>query len=217
MISVADLLVDNRLPGNYFSSDIYVKGTLELGLLENRRGDRLLALPDSFLRGIVAGLNKETGQASKFVLRNCGIWWGKNFYRRFCEELGEYYQQSIADLSMIELVKSLQECWRTHGWGKLHLNLDYQNKGFLIIETQNSPFNAHQLQPNQPSGALETGIFQAFFSHLTGRELVCVQTSCESLGAECNRYLLGLEARVKPAEAMVQEGQTHTAIMQALA
>ncbi|MGF1459394.1 MAG: hypothetical protein ACFBSG_10245 [Leptolyngbyaceae cyanobacterium] len=70
MISVADLLVDNRLPGNYFANDVYIKGTLEFGLLENRRGDRLLALPDALMKSIIAGLNQETGQATKKVLRN---------------------------------------------------------------------------------------------------------------------------------------------------
>ncbi|MEM9116753.1 MAG: V4R domain-containing protein [Cyanobacteria bacterium P01_D01_bin.6] len=216
MISVADLLIDNRLPSNYFVSDVYVRGTLEFGLLENRRGDRLLALPDALMKSIVAGLNQETGQATKYVLRNCGLWWGKNFYARFCEELSEYYQQGVAELPMIEFVKALQECWRTHGWGVLTINTDYQTKGFLMIEIENSPFTQHVIQRGQPSGALESGILQAFFSQLTGRDLTCVQISCESLGADCNRFVLGLENRLQAAEALVEEGQPHTAIMQML-
>jgi hypothetical protein len=216
MISVADLLVDNRLPSNYFASDVYVRGTLELGLLENRRGDRLLALPDALMKAIVMGLNKETGQATKFVLRNCGLWWGKNFYARFCEELSDYYQKGVADLSMVEFVKALQECWRTHGWGRLSLNTDYQMQGFLVIEVKNSPFTIHAIQPNQPSGALESGVLQAFFSQLTGRDLVCLQISCESQGAECNRFVLGIESRLQSVEALVQEGQPYDAIMKML-
>lgn len=216
MISVADLLTDNRLPGNYFASDVYVNGTLELGLLENRRGNRLLALPDALLKSIVLGLNNETGQATRLVLRNCGLWWGKNFYARFCEELSDYHQKSVADLSMVEFMQALQECWRTHGWGVLHLNTDHYLQGFLVIETQNSPFVVHSLRPNQPSGALEAGVIQAFFSQLTGRELACMQTSCESLGADRNRFVLGLENRLQAVEALVQEGQSHDAIMQML-
>ncbi len=216
MISVADLLIDNRLPSNYFVSDVYIRGTLELGLLENRRGDRLLALPDALMKSIISGLNQETGQATKYVLRNCGLWWGKNFYARFCEELSEYYQKGVADLSMLEFVKALQECWRTHGWGVLTVNTDYQTKGFLMIEVENSPFTIHAIQPNQPAGALECGVLQAFFSQLTGRDLTCVQISCESLNADRNRFVLGLESRLEAAEALVQEGQPHTAIMQML-
>lgn len=216
MISVTDLIDDNPLPSNYFASDIYVRGTLELGLLENRRGDRLLALPDTLLKSIVAGLNNETGQATRFVLRNCGLWWGKNFYARFSEEISEYYKSALADLSMIEFTQALYECWRTHGLGKLNLNMDYHNQGFLVVEIQNSPFTAYALQPNKPSGALESGVLQSFFSQLTGRDLVCVQTSCESLGSEHNCFVLGLASRVQPAESLVQEGQSHDAIMQTL-
>jgi predicted hydrocarbon binding protein len=216
MISIADLLVDDRLPGNYFASDVYVRGTLELGLLENRRGDRLLALPDAMLAAICAGLQNETGQATRFVLRNCGLWWGKNFYARFCEELRDYHGKAVADLPMAEFLQSLQACWRTHGWGLIRMNMDYQDQGFLIIEIENSPFTAYALQANQPSGALETGILQSFFSQLTGRELHCVQISCESLGADYNRFVLGLQNRLTTAEALVEEGQPHTAIMQML-
>lgn len=216
MISVADLLVDDRLPGNYFASDVYVRGTLELGLLENRRGDRLLALPDTLLEAIYAGLNNETGQATRYVLQNCGLWWGKNFYARFCEELSDYHKKAVADLPMAEFLQALQQCWRTHGWGVLSLNVDYQAQGFLVIEIKNSPFTAHVIQPDQPSGALETGVLQAFFSQLTGRDLSCVQTSCESMGADCSRFVLGVPDRLKPAEALVQEGQSHEAVMQVL-
>ncbi|MDA0267939.1 MAG: 4-vinyl reductase [Cyanobacteria bacterium] len=213
MISVADLLTDERLPSNYFASDVYVRGTLELGLLENRRGDRLLAIPEVMLKSIYAGLTSETGQAAALVLRNCGRWWGKNFYARFCEELSDYQKKAVADLPLAEFMLSLQECWRSHGWGLLHLNMDYYNHGFLVVEIQHSPFTIHAIQANKPSGALETGILQSFFSQLTGRDLNCMQTSCESLGADRNRFVLGLENRLQPAAAWVEAGQPHDAIM----
>lgn len=216
MISIAELLTDHSLPNNYFASDAYVQGTLELGLLENRRGDRLLALPDTLLKSVVSGLNAETGQASHLVLRNCGLWWGKNFYQRFSDELGDYYGQSVTDMPMVEFLQALRECWRTHGWGTLQLDTDFYQQGFLVVEIENSPFTVHSIQPEQPSGALECGVLQAFFSQLTGYDLHCVQTSCESLGAECNRFVLGLEHRLRSVEPLVQQGQPHTAIMKIL-
>lgn len=216
MISVADLLVDGRLPSNYFASDVYVRGTLELGLLENRRGDRLLALPSVFLKAIYNGLDHETGQATWLVLRNCGLWWGKNFYARFCEELSDYYKKPIAAFAMAEFLQAMQECWRTHGWGQVELDTDYHRQGFLVVMIQNSPFTAEVTEAKQPSGALEAGILQSFFSQLTGRELECVQTTCESLGADRNRFVLGLGSRLQSVTALVEEGQSHDAIMQML-
>ncbi len=216
MISVADLLVDNRIPGNYFATDAYVQGDLELGLLENRRGDRLLALPETLIQGIYAGLDKETGQATRLVLFNCGRWWGKNFYARFCEELTDYYKVAIADMSMVEFLQCLQQCWITHGWGKIELDQSYQHRGFLVVDIHNSPFAQHAPKLNRPVCFLETGILGAFFSQLTNRDLHCVQTTCESMGADCNRFVLGLAQRLEPAEAMVENQLSHDEIMQQL-
>ncbi|MBF2087938.1 MAG: 4-vinyl reductase [Synechococcales cyanobacterium K44_A2020_017] len=215
MISITDLLTDNRIPGNYFASDAYVQGDLELGLLENRRGERLLALPEMLLQGIYAGLEKETGQASRLVLYNCGRWWGKNFYARFCEELTDYYQTPMADMPMVEFIQCLEQCWVTHGWGRIKIDHSYQDRGFLVVTITNSPFTKQAPKGDQPVGFLEAGALCSFFSQLTGRELHCVQTTCESMGADSNRFVLGLPKRLEPAETMVTN-LDHDAIMQQL-
>jgi predicted hydrocarbon binding protein len=217
MISVADLLTNNRVPGNYFATETYVRGDLELGILENRRGDRLLAIPETLIQGIYAGLQKETGQASRLVLFNCGRWWGKNFYTRFREELTDYYGTALSEMPMVEFLQCLQQCWTTYGWGKLELDQSYHQRGFLIIKTTYSPFASLAPQGSTfPACYLEAGVLSSFFTQLTGRELHCVQISCESLGADCNRFVLGLLQRLKPAEAMVEQQQDHDMIMQQL-
>lgn len=215
MISVADLLVNNRIPGNFFSPDAYLRGDLEVGLLENRQGDRLLALPETLIQAIYSGLDKETGQAYRLVLFNCGKWWGKSFYTRFCEQITGYYSTPLAHMPMIEFLQALQECWITHGWGKIELDQTYQSRGFLIIKIWNSAFARLAPRHGQPACHLEAGILAAFFSQLTGKELHCLQTACESMGAEHNSFLLGLPHRLEPVETMVTN-LDHEAIMQRL-
>ncbi|HEY9894780.1 MAG TPA: V4R domain-containing protein [Candidatus Sericytochromatia bacterium] len=216
MISVADLLTNNRVPGDYFAIDAYVKGDLELGLLENRRGDRLLALPETLIQAIYSGLQKETGQASRLVLFNCGRWWGKNFYTRFREELTDYYGTALADMPMLEFLNSLQSCWVAYGWGKIELDQSYQQRGFLILQTSGSPFASQAPQGELPVCFLEAGVISSFFSQLTGRELHCIQTECESMGAKQNQFVLGLANRLQPAEVMVESRLEHDVIMQKL-
>jgi uncharacterized protein len=215
MISVADLLVNNRIPGNYFASDAYVRSDLEMGLLENRQGDRLLALPETLIQAIYAGLDKETGQATRLVLFNCGRWWGKNLYSRFCEELTDYYGTPLSDMPMVEFIQALQQCWITHGWGKIDLDESHQHRGLLVIKITNSPYARLAPKQNQPMCSLEAGVLASFFSQLAGRELHCVQTTCESMGADCNRFILGLPKRLEPAETMVTN-LDHDAIIQQL-
>ncbi|OKH28017.1 V4R domain-containing protein [Chroogloeocystis siderophila] len=212
MIAITDLLQDERLPGNYFAVDAYIKGDFEAGLLENRRGDRLLALPETLIQAIYAGIDKETGQAAGLVLFNCGRWWGKNFYARFVEEVSDYYSKPLAAMEMIEFLQCLKQCWKTHGWGAFDFDMDYYQQGFLVIKIWNSPFAQQPLQA-KPACFLEAGILSAFFSQLTGRQLHCVQTSCESLQADCNRFVLGLAERLKPIAAWLDEGHEHEIIM----
>lgn len=215
MISVADLLTNDRIPGNYFATEAYVHSDLEMGLLENRDGDRLLALPETLIQSIYAGLERETGQASRLVLFNCGRWWGKNFYTRFREQLSDYYGTSLADMGMVEFMQALQQCWVTHGWGLIDLDQSHHHRGFLVIKLWNSPFARQAPKHHQPSCHLEAGILSSFFSQLTGRDLHCVQTTCESMGADCNRFIIGLSKRLEPAETMVTNME-HDAIMQQL-
>ncbi|GBO52724.1 hypothetical protein APA_393 [Pseudanabaena sp. lw0831] len=214
MISVADLIKENRVPSNFFDYNAYVKGDLEIGLLENRRGDRLIAVPDTLISSLYAGLAKETGQASRLVLFNCGKWWGKNFYTRFTESLEEYYSQSLAEMDMITFIQSLKECWLTHGWGKFEFDPQYQAQGFILVKTYNSPYVRAIAGNTLPTGYLESGILTSFFTRLTGRELLAVQTTCESLGASCNTYIIGLSERLQIVDSFLAEGLTHETILQ---
>jgi predicted hydrocarbon binding protein len=193
-----------------------VRGDLETGLLENRQGDRLLALPETLIQAIYSGLDQETEKASHLVLFNCGKWWGKSFYVRFSEQITGYYCMPLTDLPMAEFLQALKRCWIVHGLGKIDLDQAYQQHGFLVIKIWNSAFA--RLAPNQdrPICYLEAGLLAAFFSQLTGRELHCVQTTCESLGADCNRFLLGIPQRLVPVERMLAQQLDHDVIMERL-
>ena len=217
MIAVADLVKDKYLPGNYFAPDAYIQGDYESGLIENRQGARLIALPESLTQAIYAGLEQETGQATGIVMFNCGRWWGKNFYRRFVEEVGKYYGRPLAEMEMAEFIQCLKECWKTHGWGTFELDVSFYEQGFLVVKVCNSAFAA-AVPPGaiKPSCFAEAGILSAFFGQLTGRDLHCIQTTCESLGATSNMFVIGLRERVDAASAWLEEGHEHSVIMERL-
>lgn len=213
MISVRDLLIHDRLPANYYASDVYVRGDLEMGLLESRRGDRLLALPETLIQAIYSGLAKETGQASRLVLFNCGRWWGKNFFNRFRDEVSEYYETPLVDMQMADFLQALKQCWITYGLGQLNLDQTYHDRGFLIVETHHSPFARLATEAEVPSCFLEAGVLASVFSQLAGRDLHCVQTQCESLGAASNLFIIGLQKRLEVAEALVDKQLDHESIL----
>jgi uncharacterized protein len=217
MISVADLLVQPRIPGHYYSNQSYIQGDLEMGLLENRRGDRLLAIPSPLVEAIYSGLLKETGQATSLVLFNCGRWWGKNFYTRFRDEVTDYYEKPLVDMSMAEFLHCLRDCWATYGWGVMEFDQTHHQRGFIILRTTNSSFAKSAPKEYQvPACSLEAGVISAFFSQLVGRDLHTVQTTCESLGANANTFIIGTRSRLESVEARLERKESHDAIMTAL-
>lgn len=216
MISVADLIKDNQISGNYFGYDTYVRGDLESGLLENRQGDRLIAVPTTLIAALYAGLEKETGQAAGLVLFNCGKWWGKNFYTRFNEEVTNYYNIPMAEMDMSIFLNSLKQCWITHGWGKLEFDPSYQAQGFILIKTFQSAYSQQLSGQSRPSCYLEAGILTSFFSRLTGRELLAAQISCESMGADCNRFVVGLGDRLSVVSSSIDRGLDYETIIEQL-
>lgn len=216
MISVADLVKEKTLKGNYFAPSSYVQGDFELGLLETRLGSRLIALPEVLLQGIYAGLEEEIGQATGIVLFNCGRWWGKSFYRRFIQEVSEYYEMPLAKMEMAQFLSCLKQCWKTHGWGVIDFNFDYYSQGFIVVNTVNSPFAEAAPQNKNFACQPEAGILSSFFSQLTTEELGCVQLSCESMGSPSNYFVIGLGQRINLASAMIEEGHDHSTIIDRL-
>jgi uncharacterized protein len=216
MISVKELVRESHLPSNYFSPDVYLQGDLEAGLIENRKGARLLALPEPFLRALYEGLAEEVGAASESVLYKCGAWWGKTFYRRFAEEVSQHYKQPLADIEMIEFLQCFKQSWKTHGWGKVDLDFSFYQQGFIVVQIFNSAFANSSPAIGKPKCFVEAGLLSSFFSGLTGQKLHCIQTTCESMGATSNHFVLGLPERVTRAEAWLQENHDHATIMDRL-
>ncbi|AIE74153.1 MULTISPECIES: V4R domain-containing protein [unclassified Synechocystis] len=216
MIDVKALISAQPSKGNYFAPDIYLQGDNEFGLLENRSGARLIALPDTLIRGLFTALDSELGIGAGVALTACGKTWGSAFYKRFADELQEYYGKPIQAMEMVEFLQTFKQCWKTHGYGLVEIDLKYYQNGFIGAEVVNSPFIACAPQGKNPMGFLEAGILAAFFSQLTGENLHCEQTTCESLGAEKNLFILGLKERLKPVSAWLTEGHDHATIMELL-
>jgi uncharacterized protein len=117
---------------------------------------------------------------------------------------------------MVEFLQCVKQCWKTHGWGVLDVDFEYYQKGYLVVKLENSAFAAAAPSGKQPMCFFEAGILAAFFGQLTGRNLHCIQTACESMGAEFNYFILGLPERLEAVEAWREEGQDHRTIVERL-
>ena len=216
MIEVKELIDSPQRVGNYYSPDAYIQGDFEFGLLENRDKTRLLALSAPFLEALYAGLEVEVGPAAAPVSIEFGRSWGRKIYRRLMAEIEGYYDRPVADMEMSVFLQCLREAWKTHGWGLIDFDFSYYNSGFIVVTLRNAAFTNKVIQSDEPSCFVETGILRSFFSLLTGQNLDCVQTECESLGVEKNSFVLGLSERIEKSSAWLEEGHDHDTIMHRL-
>ncbi|MEN9215586.1 MAG: hypothetical protein Q6J44_06870 [Gloeomargarita sp. DG02_4_bins_56] len=211
-----EALFSQPVPGDYFAPGAYVQGDLELGTLSNRRGNRLLAIPEYLVRAIYGGLEQEIGKAAPLVLQNCGRHWGQHFFARLSEELAEYYGKPLAELTMQELVYCLTRCWQVHGWGQLQFDWSWHTAGMICLQNQYSPWVKPNSGDGSPAAHVEVGLLEVLFQHITGRQVQCVQISCISLGHPSNQFLIGLPERLEPVADWVKSGLAAAAILERL-
>ncbi len=225
MTTLQEILQDRVLPGHCFSPAYYIRPDIHTGMLESRGGYRLAAFPMPLLEAIYSGLRYETGQATRVILYNCGRQWGEEFFRRFQDEVSRYYDQPLRDLPMGIFLDALRDLWATHGWGRLTLDFSAGDQGIVEARVRHSGFalaarnslaSEEKNKPREPSCYLEAGVLASFFSLLAGRDLICVQTTCESLGADQNRFLIGTPQRLHSCEEWVRKGLSHAEILDRL-
>lgn len=225
MTTLQEILQDQILPGHCFSPAYYIRPDIHTGMLTSRGGYRLAAFPMPLLEALYWGLRYETGQAARVILYNCGRNWGEEFFRRFEDELSRYHNQPLRELPIGILLDALSDLWATHGWGRLTLDFSAGEQGVVQASVRNSGFALavrnsfgpeETSTPREPGGYLEAGVLASLFSLLSGRELICVQTTCESLGADQSRFLIGTAQRLHSCEEWVRKGMSHDEILDRL-
>jgi predicted hydrocarbon binding protein len=205
------------LRGNYYSSREYLSTDVKTGVTRNRAGTRMICLTRDFLLGLRTALVTECGPAADTVFKTCGRTWGGQFARRFEKELSEYYGMSLSDFALGMFQACLAEAFGRHGWGRLTVDFSRHEQGLIVADLEGAVYAELVETADRPVESLTAGILAGVFSHLSGQDLDCVQTACKACGAPSSRFVLGLKARIEPAEAMVAAGKGHDEIVAALA
>ena len=202
---------------NYFTSPEFVKLDVKAGVIRSRGGTRMIAVSDDFLRGFVTACEHETGPAAALVLRRCGEFFGRRMARRFEAELGQYAGVSLRDRSMAEFDLLVRDLWHGCGLGRLEVDWDQGQHGFLAIRLIDSP-----MQDIGPSGHVGddmfAGILCGFFSGFCDTEMRSVQTGDLRLGdREGTTFIVAATEVARRVEGMKAKKQVHSAIVAALA
>lgn len=207
--------------GNYYAKDDYLDWNMKTGVLRSRGGARIMAFPECFMIGLFDGLEDECGQAWTVVLYRCGEWWGKRQMERMEKNLGAHFGAELTTLSTAQVHASIQEAWATEGWGRMKLNLEHLEKGFLHVTVTQSPISeafvkAGRDAKNRPVDSLTGGAIAGMFSHAAKADLAAHQIACVVAGAPVNEYLLGQREKLKEVPALQRKGMSVAEIIENL-
>jgi predicted hydrocarbon binding protein len=202
---------------NFYAEGDYLRTDLAKGVTRNRLGTRICALTEDFLTGFRKAIIDECGPAADTVFKSIGRKWGALFAKRFEKEMTEYHGKALKEFPMAVFQACLVELFSHHGWGRLELHLEHYDRGLLLIDLKGAIMASLVQTADKPADALMAGIFAGFFAYLTGEDLDCVQTACSACGAASSSFVVGLTARLAPAQAWADGGKSHQEIVAELA
>jgi uncharacterized protein len=181
------------IPSNYFSPRAYVQADSASGLLSNRQGKRLIAIPEVLLNCIHETLLAEAGEAASMAFYTFGYSWGKSFYSRASKEIESYYGTAIAHMNAPEFFAILQQLWGVHGLGKIIVDFTHAQDGLLLVTIENSGILKINDNAEVKSFSVEAGFLGGWFSALTGQDLTAKATEW-NLNSKRIQYMVEVKA-----------------------
>jgi len=187
--------------GNYFAASDYVKWDMGRGVLRSRGGARLIAFPQEFTTGLLAGLEDECGEAWHVVMYRCGEWWGKREMERLEKDLGAFYQEELKSLPSAHAHASLSEAWALHGWGLLSFDMADIDRGLMHTKVDSSQIASAFLATGKDTKgrcvcSLLSGVMAGMFTHMTKAEIAAYELTCAARAEETCRFVLGLKTKL---------------------
>lgn len=213
--------METNLNGNFYSYKKYLSWDMKKGVLENPAKTRMIAFPSCFMVGLLEGLEDECGQAWSIVMYRCGEWWGKRQMQRMEKILGEHFGKPLHELPTAQVHATVLEGWATEGWGRLKLDLENLQHGFVFASVSSSPIteaflNSELDARKRPVDFLTAGALAGMFSQASDSELIGYQIACVTQGAETNEFLIGQKEVLEDVQNMVKKGMSAAEILASL-
>ncbi len=208
-------------PANYFAQSTYYKWDMGRGVVRERGGSRVMAFPQEFSIGLIAGLIEECGEAWPVVLQSCGSFWGKRQMDRLETELSAFHGERMKSLPTATAHAAIAECLAVHGWGRAEFDLSEIKKRLLLVRVNESPMARAVIDGkldtgNKPVDALLSGALGAMFTHASGAAMECREIRCTASGAPVCEFVLAPEGRLSGVLALVRKNASREDILESL-
>jgi predicted hydrocarbon binding protein len=203
---------------NYYDPEDFFIRDESTGEIRRRDGERLITVSEDLVAALMAGTAEEVGEdASKAILYLAGHEWAMKDMANFQPNLEKEFGN--VPLGEMHLNFVLETWWwplTTTGWGGWKFDFEHRKQGLIFVELYDSVVAKSLEQIGRPVCYLYAGLFGGLFSHLSRRELNCIEIQCYASGYDVCKFMIGLDKRVNAASFWVQEGATAKEIMNKL-
>jgi predicted hydrocarbon binding protein len=203
---------------NYYDPEDFFSRNPETGEIRRRDGERVVAISEDFVAALLAGTAQECGEeAARAILYQTGHRWAlrdmKNFQRNIEQEFGN------TPVSEMHLAFVLETWWwplTTQGWGGWKYDFERKSSGIVTVDLYDSVIAKSLERLGKPVCYWYAGLFSGLMTHLSRRELACIEIQCYASGHDVCRFMIGSEKRINPAAYWVEEGASAQEILEKL-
>ncbi|MBI1292500.1 4-vinyl reductase [bacterium] len=203
---------------NYYDPQDFFTSNPETGEIRRRDGERVVAVSEDFIAALLAGTAQEVGEeAARAILYQTGYRWAlkdmKTFQRNIEEEFGG---TKLTDMHLAFVLETWWWPLTTQGWGGWKYDFSMKSQGIITIDLYDSVIARSLEQLGKPVCYWYAGLFAGLITHLTRRELNCIEIQCYASGHDVCRFMVGQDKRINAAAFWVEEGATAGEILNKL-
>jgi hypothetical protein len=205
--------------GNYFSRRDFYKWDMNRGVIRERGGARVMAFPQEFTVGLIAGLMEECGEAWPVVMQSCGAYWGQRQMERIEQELSTFYASRLKSVPTAAVHAAISESFAVHGWGRVQFDLTEYARRVLLVRVEGSVtakaiVDGGIALEDRTGDALLVGAFAAMFSHASGVPMECKEISCVARGDSQCEFIIATEGRLAHLPTLIRRRTSRSEILQ---
>jgi predicted hydrocarbon binding protein len=163
-------------------------------------------------------MEEEVGDAAGLILYKTGYEWGLEDMRAFDARMGaEFGGGKPLEWNLNFVLETWWWPLTSQGWGTWGFDFSQRKQGLIFVDLFDSAVAKSLERVGKPVCYLYAGLFSALFTHLSKKELSCIEIQCYGAGEDYCKFLIGLEKRVNAAKFWVEEGAKAGEILDKLA
>ena len=166
------------------------------GTLNDGGSSRLLIANEDFLKAFDSLFAKSLAHRRHEILHKFGKKWGLLHALRVEKLVQHDYRMTLREVESQLAIEVLSASVGVMGLGRFKADLNYRERGVVVIRHHHSPFNVDEHRPGECCCSILAGFHAALFSYLSGRQLAARELACSRTSFQPCVFIIAIEERL---------------------